>query len=277
MDCQAAARLAHLVHVDEQSKSYGMKVACVHRTVGVCDLWLRSLRGGDVQSTDYMFAVDDLEEDLHEPVVPDSLTAVSAMLEKVETVLRGRLNKLTESVRGCARCVPRVGITGAVRGFLLQYNDLNAVAEELIAANAVEAFARYSPTTLYDSFMRVDQAMDALEASLKELQAVSSWNPAACLDGFSECRDARRVVQSEQSKDVLRQQFAALTDTIKGFCEAKSAAVVSNERACGAWLKPIDRESRVSSPGRWRASWMHWWRCVVRYRRKQASWRSWRS
>lgn len=52
-----------------------------------------------LQATDYMYGVDNYEEDLSEPVAPDSVSAVSAMLEKVSEQLRGRLNQLTEYVR----------------------------------------------------------------------------------------------------------------------------------------------------------------------------------
>ena len=45
--------------------------------------------------------MDNFTEELNEPVVPDSLPAAAAMLEKVDTVLRIRLQMLTENV--CVR------------------------------------------------------------------------------------------------------------------------------------------------------------------------------
>ncbi len=101
------------------------------------------------RANEYTFAADDLEEDLAEPIAPDALAAVAEMAAKVEGLMRPKLYAITEI-----------------------YNELNAMATELIEAGESEAFARYSPQTLYDRLEKIDATTVALEARLAELKAV---------------------------------------------------------------------------------------------------------
>jgi hypothetical protein len=136
------------------------------------------------QATEFIFAVDDLEEELNEPVASDSLAAVEAMVERVSGAMRTKLEALTERVGEQAPPppppAPRARLTAALPR--AQYNELNAFAAELTEAGVSEAFARYSPVQLYDRHQQVDQKMDAMDASLRDMRAVRGTAAAARAD-----------------------------------------------------------------------------------------------
>lgn len=139
------------------------------------------------KATEFIFAVDDLEEDLatFSPSLVTSLAVITEMLDKFSSETRVTMNTITDL-----------------------YTDIDTVARELLekaetSDEAASAFNRVTLNDLYERFQTVDTTTDAREAEL----GVSAGE--------------------EQEKEEMRVQFATMADEFRAYTVEKTSEVAN--------------------------------------------------
>lgn len=79
------------------------------------------------QVDEFLFEVDDLADEMSEPIMVGVLDAIQTMRTDFEDVIKPRVNQLSE-----------------------RYNVIDAEANELTEAGVEDAFARYTLQDVYD-------------------------------------------------------------------------------------------------------------------------------
>ena len=150
---------------------------------------------------EFLFIVEDLLEELREPVMGSSVAAVETAIAKLESDTQATLNE-----------VIRV------------YTQLDAWARELLAAaeagkdEANAAFARYNLSALYERYQAADAAMTARAADLRARLAVEQDTESLRLEfaaGASQLVEyaaETTVLVGQLPGDTLEAQLDALTE-----------------------------------------------------------------
>jgi len=102
------------------------------------------------KATEFIFAADDLEEDVEQPLLYQSVAEVQASIESLDTKLRTNMNALTT-----------------------RFNEISAVAEQIHqVGNTEEAFSRYTVQALFDRHEAISAKLAARHEALQQSLAV---------------------------------------------------------------------------------------------------------
>lgn len=161
------------------------------------------------KADEFAFAVDDIEDELSEPVATESLEAITAMVNKFEENVKPRIEQLTE-----------------------QYNEINAMHDELEAAGVEDAFSRYTLQDLYDKYIAVYGTMQSRETELQAENERQQGNEALQI-AFAEVRCPLLVPAALAPSSLTTLPNAVhpphyqAAEAVRHYCDATTASVGS--------------------------------------------------
>jgi hypothetical protein len=166
------------------------------------------------KATQFAFAADDLEEEIEQPLLYQSVAEVQASIEALETKLRSvrvwllPLLYLVWFGLLCSAVMawfPFVCHTQGMNSLTLLYNEISGLAEQVHALGNTEAFSRYTVQALFERHEVVSGKLTARNEALQQSLGI------------------------EQTKEQLRLQFAEKAAAFKAHCDGRSAQITALE------------------------------------------------
>ena len=158
------------------------------------------------QVDEFLFEVDDLADEMNEPIMIGVLEAIQTMRTNFEEVIKPRVNQLSE-----------------------RYNVIDAEATELTEAGVEDAFSRYTLQDVYDKCVLRGASVVCWGARTTDTALLCcSFLPRYTIvynltASREETLDAE--LAAEQGRDEMRQRFAGLATALREFVDRTTAEV----------------------------------------------------
>ena len=153
------------------------------------------------QVDEFLFEVDDLADEMNEPIMIGVLEAIQTMRTNFEEVIKPRVNQLSE-----------------------RYNVIDAEATELTEAGVEDAFSRYTLQDVYDKCVLRHAAGGPAPLTLLCCSFLPRYTIVYNLTASrEETLDAE--LAAEQGRDEMRQRFAGLATALREFVDRTTAEV----------------------------------------------------